>query len=318
MCYDNYIGVDRSIASRSGLYACDLPGVEISMLNGLTKDEHADYQELFDMITAKAWNNLVSDVALSLKGKFFVDAKLITRDTSSFKQGFNSSQSLAGIKFEFNLPKYARIHLLSVTVISAQDYESPGAFIKVYEEDENGYLLFESEDSSIVEGRNTIFIDQDFEVDSLFVAYDPTLFQFKETENKYYNSGFYSWDKFRCTFPCCDVDGYQGTVTQVNGGGLDVKFVVVCSIEKFVCENLNLFKMALWYRYGVELADEQLLGNRLNRFTTMTKERAEERGGYFGGKYASNIEEAVKGIRITEDPVCFSCKNTVMAKNSIP
>jgi hypothetical protein len=107
-------------------------------------------------------------------------------------------------------------------------------------------------------------------------------------------------------------------VIQVRGGGLDVKYVVICSIEKFVCENLNLFKMALWYRMGVELADERLLGNRLNRFTTFTKERAEEQSGYFGTKYTQNISEAVKSQNIKEDPHCFRCKNTVMVKSIIP
>jgi hypothetical protein len=122
-----------------------------------------------------------------------------------------------------------------------------------------------------------------------------------------------------CTFPC-GLDGtpYSGTVTQENGGGLNVKYNVVCSVEKYVCENINLFKTAYWYRIGVELMDEALLGNRLNRFTTMTEERATERSGYFGTKYTNNITEATKSANIKEDPICFSCKNTVHAKTVIP
>lgn len=314
-CFDGYIGLDRSMPSRSGLYAYDLPGVELAMLQGLTKDNHDDYTELWEMIQYRAWANLVSDVSLALKGKFLIDSKLVTRETSSFKDSVNGNSSLAGITFEFNLPKYARVHILSVGVYSEQEYSSPGAFIQVFEEDENGELLYESSaDDSLAIGRNTINIDQDFEVDKLFVAYDPTQFEFRETENKYYETGCISWSKVECIFPCAGIGGYHGIVRQINGGGLNVKFIVTCSVEKFVCENLSLFKMAYWYKIGVELADEQLLGNRLNRFTTMTAERAAERGGYFGRQYSGNVDEAVKSINVREDPTCFLCQNTVMSK----
>lgn len=316
-CYTDYIGIDRSSTSRSRLYACDLPGIELSTLSGLTKDEHGDYVDLFEMIEERAWANLVSDISLALQAKFFVNAKLVSRETSDFKTSFNTGTGLAGIKIKFNLPKYARIHILSVEVFSEQDYASPGAVITVYDTDENGEVLFTT-DQGIDQGRTIINIDQDFEVDELYIAYDPDLFSFRETENKYYSSPYYKWDVIDCIFPCWGSYGYQGQIIQVNGGGLNVKYVIHCSAEKFVCENLNLFKNALWYRIGVELTDERILGNRLNRFTTVTIERAQELSGYFGSKYTSNISEAINSIKITEDPVCFSCKNTVMAKTLIP
>lgn len=316
-CYTDYIGIDRSATSRSGLYASDLPGVELSMLSGLTKDDQGDYVDLFEMIEQRAWSNLVSDVSLALQAKFFVNKKLVSRETSEFKEAANGATGLSGIKIKFNLPKYARIHILSVEVFSEQEYASPGSPITIYRKDENGEILFQT-DQSIDQGRNVINIDQDFEADELYIAYDPDLFSFRQTENKYYNSTYSKWDVLDCIFPCWGDYSYQGQITQVNGGGLNVKYVIHCSPEKFVCENLNLFRAAYWYRIGVELADEQLLGNRLNRFTTMTAERAEDRSGYFGTKYTSNVSEAVQAIKITEDPICFTCKNTVMAKTVIP
>lgn len=316
-CYDGYIEIDDSTTSRSGLYAVDLPGVDIATLEGLTKEDQEDYQELHSMILRRAWTNLVSDVSIALQNKFFVDSKIIARETSKFKDDANANSGLAGIKIEFDLPKYARIHILSVGIFSQEEVLSPDANIYFYEEDADGELLYTSS-PDISQGRNTVYIDQDFEVDKLFIAYDPAIASFRQTENKYYNSLYIHWDKLSCTFPCWGQNGYQGTITQYNGGGLNVKFSVVCSIEKFICENLNLFKTALWYRYGVELTDEALLGNRLNKYTTMTEERATERSEYFGGKYTSNIGEAIKGHNIIEDPLCFKCKQTVMSKSIIP
>lgn len=316
-CYDGYIEIDRSTTSRSGFYATDLPGVEISMLEGFTKEDQDDYEELHDMILHRAWTNMVSDISIALQNKFFVDTKILSRETSKFKENANSGSGLAGIKFEFDLPRYARVHVLSVGVYSEDAYQSPEADIYFYEEDENGELLH-TENAGISQGRNTIYVDRDFEVDKLFIAYDPSLLSFRETENRYYNTFYYNFDKVECAFPCAGPNSYQGLVRQVNGGGLNVKFAVVCSVEKFVCENLNLFKTAFWYRYGVELMDEALLGNRLNRFTTMTEERKTERSGYFGAKYTANIGEAIKSQNIHEDPICFRCKTLAMSKTIIP
>jgi hypothetical protein len=316
-CYDGYIEIDRSTTSRSGLYASDLPGVEISMYNELIRDSHVNRDAFHQMILRRAWTNLISDVSIALQNKFFVDSKILARETSKFKEAYNSATGLAGIKFEFDLPKYARVHILSVDLFSESAYQSPDTSFYIHEEDADGELLFETA-QTLTAGRNTIYIDRDFEVDKLFIAYDADEISAKETENRYYDSFYNSFDKVECIFPCAGSSGYQGKVTQFNGGGLNVKFTIVCSIEKFVCENLNLFKTAFWYRYGVELMDEALLGSKLSKFTTMTAERALDRSGYFGTKYTSNIGEAIKSQNIDEDPICFKCKNTVHTKNLLP
>lgn len=317
-CYTGYIEIDRSTPSRSGLYGSDLPGVEISMLEGLTKEDQDDYLVFWDMIQGNAWNNMVNDISIALQDKFFVDSKIVSRVTSIFKDNYNTSTGLAGIKVEFELPRYARIHINTIEVFSQQAYESPEVSIKIYDTDENGELLYEG-GHTLSEGRNTIYLNREFEADALFIAYDPELISFRETENKRYNSIYNHWNACSCSYPCSSTYGeYIGTITQVNGGGLNVNYSVVCSIDKFTCENINLFKMAYWHRIGVELMDEALLGNKLNRFTTMTAERAAERSGYFGTKYTQNITEAIKSQNIDEDPICFSCKSVTMSKTMIP
>lgn len=317
-CYSDYITIDRSTTSRSGLYGSDLPGVEISMLQGLTKEDQDSYLELWDMIVSRAWSNMVSDISIALQNKFFVDSKIVSRVTSAFKDNINTSTGPAGVKIEFELPRYAKIHIVSFEVFAEQAYDSPEASFTIYDTDENGEVLYEG-GQTLVTGRNTIYLNREFEADALFIAFDPAEIQLRETENKHYdNSPYINWSKTVCEFSCSYDGVYTGTVTQVNGGGLNVNYAVVCSIDKFACQNINLFKMAYWYRIGVELADEQLLGNRLNRFTTMTSERAAERSGYFGTKYTQNISEAIKSQNILEDPICFRCKSVAMSKTILP
>lgn len=288
------------------------------MLEGLTKEDQDDYLEFWEMIVARAWTNMVSDISIALQNKFIVDSKIVSRITSEFKATVNSASGLAGVKIEFSLPRYARIHINTIEVFSEQAYASPEARITIYDTDENGEVLYEG-GHTLEEGRNKIGINLDFEVDNLFIAFDPGEVQFRETENKYYNNSPYTnWSKLSCTFPCGFDGDYSGTVTQVNGGGLNVNYSVVCSIDKFSCENINLFKTAFWYRIGVELMDEALLGNRLNKYVTMTAERAAERSGYYGTKYSQNIGEAIKSQNIHEDPFCFRCKTLTTNKTVLP
>src|SRR5690606_32953256 len=108
----------------------------------------------------------------------------------------------------------------------------------VYKENAQGELL-STITAELNAGKNTIPVYQEFEEEELFIAYDPSDLSLKKTKNRYYHDNLlikgYSGDEL-CGFPCSYSE--QGTVHQVNGGGLNVKFILYCSMEKFLCENL--------------------------------------------------------------------------------
>ena len=314
-CYDNYITIDGTTPSRSGLYAVDLPGVDLSMLSLLTKEDQADYEEFWVMIYKKAWDNLIADVSAKLQKVFYIDTKIVSRETSKYKTGLNSGSALAGVTIEFKLPKYAKIHIVSVDVKSAQDYASPEVVIEVYDTDADGDLLSTTM-QEVSEGKNTIFIDQDYDVDKVFVAYDPAALSFYQTENKRYDTSYLYWSCDACEFNYCG--SYTGIIKQVGGGGLNVKFNVVCSIDKFVCENINLFKQAFYYRIGLELVTERRFGNRLNKYMTMTLERQEELMGFYNAQYTQFLSVSLDTQQMDEDPYCFRCKELVSKRGQIP
>lgn len=283
------------------------------LIDGLSKNAK-DTDETWNLLYKRAWDNLVSELTHLLQDKFYVDSKLVSRETSEFKTDVNFSADFSGVSLEFKLPKYARLHILSVDLFSDQDYASPEFTLSITKDDIDGELLFEKSEE-IAEGRNTIYIDQDFEVDKVFLWFDPTLFAFRETENKKYKSQYISYSCKECEFDC---GGYQGKVIQVNGGGLNVKYNVVCSVEKFLCENINLFRQAFFYRIGLEIVFERRFGMRLNRFTTMTLEVAQELTSFYETLFHENLQRSVKSQNIREDPYCFSCKSSVTKKSSTP
>lgn len=312
-CQDNYIALNRDTRSRSGLYASDLPGVEDLLYPLISKDSESN-DAVWSRVYSNAWTNLVSDVQAALQDKFFVNHKLLSRETSQFQDTINTESALAGIQLQFDLPRYARLHVISVEVFTDQGYASPGVELQFYDTDENGELLYET-DQEVGAGRNTIFVDHEFEVDKLFVAFNPALFELKTTENKRYNLSYSVFDKFNCMFPCFFG---QGSVRQVNGGGLNVIYDIYCSAEKFVCQNINLFAKTLWWKVGQELVIERRYGNRLNQFTTMTQERAEELTAFYQAQYTQALENSLRAHNIDEDPFCFECKGVVNTKTNLP
>jgi len=310
VCYDEYITIDSSTPSRSGLYAIDLPGVEINLLADITPSDYDDYIAFWQTVYKRAWNNLVSDISNKLTDKFFVDLKLISRETSQFEDGFNSG-GIAGVLLKFDLPKYAYLHVIDIEVISEQNYNSPDFEVNFYNEEQDGDLLY-SVGEELTEGRNSIHVDTDFETNELFIGYDSSLYSLRKTSNKYFNNEL---SKIACTIPCAFG---VGSVQQISGGGLNVNYVVYCSVEKFVCKNINLFKQAFLWRVGNEILIERRYGNTVNCFTAMKKERAEELTEFYTNTYNEKVDNGIKGHNILEDPYCFNCKNTVTTKTLLP
>lgn len=318
MCFENYITIDNSTPSKSGLYFTDLPGLNLAVLQGLKKQEQADYQTLFSNLYKNAQINLKVDLQRKLSNRFHIDKKLITRETSEFRNEVNDGSELAGVKISVSLPKYARVHILSIGVRSAQEYLSPEAQFFIHKDDADGELL-STVSAELQEGRNTVDVYQEFEESELFIGYDPSELELYQTRNKYYpldKSIRGVTQDIACSFPC--IYGDEGSVYQINSGGLNVKFLVYCSMEKFLCDNLPLFQYALWHRLGIETTKEKIVTDRVNRFSVLTKDEATDLMAVYSEDYNAALDAATMNIKMQEDPICFMCKSTIKSKTNLP
>lgn len=311
MSFSGYITASTDTPAKSGLYFTDLAGCTVSLLDDLTKEDHDDWEDCFDYLYKTAQRNLRIDMQRALANRFHIDKKLITRETSEFKDDYNTGSELAGVKIQVALPKYARLQILSIGVNSQN---AGSATFYVYKDDEDGDLL-STITGTLVAGKNTVTVYEDYEYDELFIAYDPSALSLKQTQNLYYDSDSITKDK-NCEFDCGNGD--PGLVIQVNGGGLNVKFILYCSIEKFILENLPLFQFALFYRLGVDTMKERLTTQRVNLTTVLTEERAKELMAVHNEDYKAALDAATMSIKMTEDPICFMCKRTVSAKINLP
>jgi ribosomal protein L31 len=315
--FADYITIAEAVLpSRSGLYAVQLPGIDVEMLDCLSREITGTADDIWPTIYKRACDNLVSDISKNLQTNFNVDLKLVSRETSQYKNTENTNPGLAGIKIDFAMPRYARLHVLYLEVFSLLDYGSPGVTFTIYDTDENGEKLFEKTES-ISRGRSKVFIDHDFQVDKIYITYSTAQADFKATETKVYR-GFGVYDSIVCDV-CLDSYGlYTGTITQVNGGGINAFYNIRCSVNKYVGENLNLFRQSLLYKIGEEITIERRIGERLTKFTTFTIERAQELSDFYNAQYNDNLSNALKSQDMYEDPVCFICKTTSYVTTQLP
>lgn len=310
----DYITPSKDTPSRSGLYANQLPGVTLNLLDDLTKDEQEDFEEFWSDIYARSIVNFVGDVQSKLTDKFNVDLKLLSRETSSFKDDVNESAGIAGIKLEYTLPKYGRIHVVTIEVFS-QSVVTDVDFV-FYDTNDEGRVLY-TKTVDLAEGLNTINIDRDFDVDKLFIGYETAGVSLLQTKNRYFDNCYYfEFSDLSCVFPC--YGNSRGVVSHVNGGGINVIYNVYCSINKLVEDNINLFKEAFWYRIGLELIRERIFSDRFNRFTTMTPEDAERKENAYTCECELKLSNAIRSLRLTEDPTCFVCKSLVYSSYITP
>lgn len=289
----------------------------MAVFDDLTKDEQEDFNECWDDLYIVAKDNFINDVHGKLADKFLIDLKLVTRETSAFDLVENTGSGKAGIKLFYYLPKYAKVRINTIDVYSLATYASPGLEIKIYDTDENGELLYDNH-FEVTAGRNSLGIDTDFEANNLYVTYSVPSYRLYKTENKYYANGlYYGWDKLACSYPCYG-SPYTASIIQVNGGGLNIHFVVACSIEKFICENINIFKIAFWNRIAVDILRERIVSDKFNRFTTFTSERAKELMDFYNAEYDKHLHNSVRNLRIKEDHICFNCKSAVSTATVLP
>jgi len=313
-CFDSYITLNSSTTSRSGRYVSDLPGIDTEMIADIARSTDEDEDDIFPVLYRRAYKGLISDATKLLQKKFFVDSKLVSRETSKYLEDWNSNSGLAGVSLEYTLPRYAKQHVIKLEVFSATSYISQAIFY-VYEDDEDGELL-DTITTAITAGRNTINIDTDYEVDKIFIAYNPALFTLRQTENRSYRTPYNSFSSVICDF--CYFEDYSATIQQINGGGVNAHFMVYCSSEKFVCENIKLFEDALLFRIGYEITVERRLGERLNRFTILSQERWQELETFYRNQYQQDLDNSINSTNIPEDQVCYSCKSSVYVQTQIP
>ncbi|MDR2085754.1 MAG: hypothetical protein LBP72_01110 [Dysgonamonadaceae bacterium] len=83
------------------------------------------------------------------------------------------------------------------------------------------------------------------------------------------------------------------------------KFYKRNGIDCLVCENRELLAVALWYLMGAEMSEECLRSDRINRYTTVDRQKIKEQKEGFLDAFYTEISAAIAGIDL-EGSECFT------------
>lgn len=86
------------------------------------------------------------------------------------------------------------------------------------------------------------------------------------------------------------------------------------TVECLACENSELLATSLWYLLGVELMEERIYSNRINRYTTIDKDQAIELKDHFLAQFEKELEFALQGIDV-QSSSCVSNETDCLQQN---
>jgi len=80
------------------------------------------------------------------------------------------------------------------------------------------------------------------------------------------------------------------------------------AVDCLICENKELLSVALWYLMGAEMSEEFLRSDRINRYTTVDRQKIREQKDNFIESFSSELSVSVAGIDVNES-ACFEDGN---------
>ena len=80
------------------------------------------------------------------------------------------------------------------------------------------------------------------------------------------------------------------------------------AVDCLICENKELLSVALWYLMGAELCEEFLRSDRINRYTTVDRQKIREQKDNFIEAFSNELQTSIAGIDI-QGSACFENEN---------
>jgi hypothetical protein len=328
-CFIDYIGLRGAVSGitpDSGLYVNDLPGINLKSLDAIADSDKVNYQRLWDIIQQRAVKNFGNAIYSILNRRYRIRTLLqsidllkqidaITYDPLAQWRGFTIELSFKNMQRLVASPfQTTHIQELSLYLTSVPAGDVP---VKIFDLNTGDVLdSFTIPAASAVIGWNRIKVEKRYVAYRIFCAYDATLI---EGTNLYIPqtviTGCMSCVNWIYGFSFCEayVRGAQ-TVVKTDptilgftnqSYGLSAKFSVGCTYDGLAANNRALFANALWYLIGAEILVERLSSDRINRYTTIDREQAQENLAYMQEQYKINLEQALEGINLTMGDCCI-------------
>ena len=339
-CLVNYIGLFNSSlpAPVSGLYINSLPGVTMEQFDKVAKPEQTTYLNVWSDVQTRAIIKLRNTIEASLKQRYKL--KAITRsldlgtkiDTTqpvstpvSEYRGF-TIELIFKNNFNIVYSNFQKLYITSLQVYLSGSI-SVDVPVKVFDMDSGAILdTFTISHTTATVGWNVIQVNKYYTGFRLFVGYDATYiaapFQYINPNiNNIYRTiitNFYGYGYANGFIQGGQTTNKDATNIEYNSTDYCMSgiFSLNCTFDAFICNNANTFAEPLWYQCGAELMTERLYSDRINRFTTIDKEKAKELRDYFSAEADNKLALILDGTELNCSDICLECNSPIQMINS--
>lgn len=316
-CLTNYIGI-RDVSGYddpvSGDFINDLPGITTNSFNEIAEDEEYNLARTWTEIEKRAISGIEADINIALK-KYFKNYSFVGNTiTGLYDDNVAITQSNVLSGWLFDLYPYSKNLSININVVELYLSTATNFFIYIYNASTGDQL----EAIAVVgaQGINRIPIHKTYptwKYSRLFVAYDASVVTtIRASDQIFQGFGYMTRGEISNTVSKV-YRNHSGAHT-----GLIVNFNILCSIDQFVCNRLELFKEAYLYKLGVEFCQERIYSDRVNRYTLLDREEAIRLRDEFKTEYDAKINGVLKGLKIRDNDFCFECNKEFNMRYAMP
>lgn len=332
-CLRNYINVRGcgATAPPSGIYLNDLEGITLKQITSLADAQQQGFVGVYADIQTRALMRLADDFRAVMAERYKL--KRILDTVSLPKSRADLSQTPPAIdpahyggfmvELDYNLnnedQQFVNSPLSAIYIQELYLYIDPSAAgdeVSIIVRDLDTDTTVSSTTHIATAGWNNIQINQTFTGNywdksrKLFIGYAIT------TDNGVLSPAYY-------TVPTLRNVGYYGCL-RIRGGSLSDTFLYTesdqtygmagilslrCDFGSLICTNKDLFKRPLLYALGVEAMNEQLYTDRMNEYTLLRRNQAQENRERWSVDYDKSLKQVAQGISLDCDS-CLECGGT--------
>lgn len=339
-CFNDYVGIKACVQKppTSGSFVNQLPGINTQFAEAISSQEQINFEGVWQDVKNRAYDRLINDSTRELKQ--------ITKNRAAFNRVFYYTENLEltrplrtinkaaryrGKQIRSGEQKYVSLKVNAVQIFSNEANNVDTKLVVFGTLD--GVLLYE-QDVTVTPGLNQITVNQEFLLRynefEIFVGIDCTNIDTARSNNQnesyyqgagcsecdYYDEGFYTNSyEYDISQPVIKENSISS-----SGNGVQIISNVGCSVNRFLCDNIDILKQAWIYLLGHELMVEKLSTYTLSYWATSNLEQSRSLAELFGKQYMDALNTALEDAP-KKGTMCFDCsssQNTVYSTYRMP
>ena len=306
-CLEGYIGVGANCAtdaSLSGKYLTDLPGVSLLNIDSVANEQQTSFVGVFADVEKRAISRMTKDILSFMKSQYNLKKSIYTYKTVGDVSGsipFDGKAHGVNVYALYDYSPLLRLHLNKVYLYALEAQTTS----IIYGVDINN-LVSKTLNTQI--GWNEISINETFETLNLLVFYDASVFTNIPSliiDNDICDCLFQESDCYVLENRAASIS-MAGITFGTDSNGLKAEVSLRCAYESIVCANIDIYGDAYLYALGMELMRERLYSDRVNKYTSVDRNKAKELLELFTQDYTDFLTTANNTVQLQDD-ACIEC-----------